>query len=566
MLSINDTRHQCSICPRSYKRPEHLRRHQDAHDAGRIYTCQSCSTSFHRSDVLKRHSQTCRDRKAQASHRRRACERCVRQKKACDTGAPCSTCTSRHEICSNRAPEQTLCGSFSQTHAEHVPGHSSPEIPHSLSEFTDVGEEGLHFPTSPFEFALIPGMLDCTVPIDIFSMDRFDDRRGSERPSSLITRPQTLDFLARFTSKTGLISSFDCGTLKQRQDVLSVITDGDKEPVLGVTDLLEPSTSAASPTPAIADSLLWRTHEILLLAKEVTTIKPRNSIVDLAWSAVVEKMCSQFFSPCNLRKYLEFFWSIWHPNVNFIHRPTFSPAECKVTLLASMVLLGACVSPEQADQQNASMWFNVVEEMVFSDPDLSRDLSFIDHTPFDHIRDHKNIQALQAAYNVCLCQNWEGTDASRQRIRRYRFSTMVSAARDIGIYNAQHRGRLMQGYIFRWERFVAEEELIRVFLWIFLLDTAFVIFNNLPPRMLIKEAKIHMACPESCFQADTAGECQQQLQLLHHTGGLAPELLLRTAVKDLCNANLAQARMDAFANLGPLNLFVLASGMGPVPT
>jgi hypothetical protein len=38
-------------------------------------------------------------------------------------------------------------------------------------------------------------------------------------------------------------------------------------------------------------------------------------------------------------------------------------------------------------------------------------------------------------------------------------------------------------------------------IYIFLLDTVFVIFNNLPPRMVINELKMDLVCPESCFQA-----------------------------------------------------------------
>lgn len=41
-------------------------------------------------------------------------------------------------------------------------------------------------------------------------------------------------------------------------------------------------------------------------------------------------------------------------------------------------------------------------------------------------------------YIVCLYQNWDGTDPSKRRIRRFRFSTMVAVARDIGIPYARH--------------------------------------------------------------------------------------------------------------------------------
>jgi hypothetical protein len=40
------------------------------------------------------------------------------------------------------------------------------------------------------------------------------------------------------------------------------------------------------------------------------------------------------------------------------------------------------------------------------------------------------------------------------------------------------------------------------------IDSNDVIFNNLPPRMVIKEMRMHMATPEACFQATTADQCQ----------------------------------------------------------
>jgi hypothetical protein len=75
------------------------------------------------------------------------------------------------------------------------------------------------------------------------------------------------------------------------------------------------------------------------------------------------------------------------------------------------------------------MWFNCVEEAVFADEDFNRDPD----SPFNPVRDRQKIQGLQAAYMVCLYQNWEGTDASKKRIRRHRFSTVVSVSRQSAV-------------------------------------------------------------------------------------------------------------------------------------
>lgn len=86
--------------------------------------------------------------------------------------------------------------------------------------------------------------------------------------------------------------------------------------------------------------------------------------------------------------------------------------------------IGACVSPDPVDNENARMWLNCVEEMVFADDDVNSLPVF----PFNPSANRRKIQALQACYMVCLFQNWEGSDATKRRIRRHRYSTVVSVS------------------------------------------------------------------------------------------------------------------------------------------
>jgi hypothetical protein len=106
----------------------------------------------------------------------------------------------------------------------------------------------------------------------------------------------------------------------------------------------------------------------------------------------------------------------------------------------------------------------------------------------------------------------------------------------------------------------------RVFTWIFLLDTAFVIFNNLPPRMVIKEMRMHMAMPETCFQAMTADQCHQQIQFSLPTQSLYWKVSFRGAFEFLCKDDLSLEMRHTVSSLGPLVLFALASGEFHKPT
>lgn len=193
-------------------------------------------------------------------------------------------------------------------------------------------------------------------------------------------------------------------------------------------------------------------HHIIVLAKEVVTLRPRNGAVTAGWPASLA-----FFSPANVRRFLELYWAIWHPNVNLVNRPTFDPAVASPTMLAAMSMVGetfqlcgpsphfpsciyekalsckadvetgACMSPSPADRRDARLWSNRVDEMVFTDDELcSEPLYSLDTGVWDPTTQKRKVQALPASYIVCLYQNWEGTDSSKRRLRRYRLGTGIS--------------------------------------------------------------------------------------------------------------------------------------------
>lgn len=170
---------------------------------------------------------------------------------------------------------------------------------------------------------------------------------------------------------------------------------------------------------------------------------------------------------------------------------------------------------------------------------------------------------MQAAYIVCLYQNWEGSDQAKRRIRRHRFATLVSVVRDIGMQNARHPEYANPSQ-FDWMAFAAREQLIRICLWTFLLDTAFVIFNNLPPRMVIKEMTLGLASCEAIFQVESSEVCFQLLQGQLHSNAsrlFKPVTIFYQAAEILCRNELDDTVILQLANLGPLNLFTITSSL-----
>ncbi|KAL2831568.1 hypothetical protein BDW59DRAFT_131602 [Aspergillus cavernicola] len=567
--------YQCPVCPRRYKRREHLQRHSSSHSSDRPHRCATCNSTFQRTDVLKRHIRTCVSRAQDQSRTRgrtRCCDRCIRLKKACNLRQPCQRCIAQSVSCcysigasprkenDNRMTDDFIdCLNMDSEFGGIIGDPMLTNVPLVLAE-QQMGDFMATSSSTPF----LPDLLDySSLSWQDFIAMTTESETLHPPPVLNTDRAHSLRFLDKFTSNTGFVTSFDCGTRIQREHVMAMTEmaaacASQNEPLaLGQGDTL---SSTANGSSCLHDPLSLKTHQILLLIKEVVMVKPRNSAVTLDWSPVLGEICSQFFSPANLRKFLELYWAIWHPNVNFVHRPTFDPVHAKPSILATMALIGACVSPNVADNDNARMWFNCVEELVFIDEDFNSDLSFTSPSTISSHR-HK-FQALQAAYMVCLYQTWEGNDASKRRVRRNRFATLVSTARDVVIPVARHHNYCQQAkYEFDWVEFAVREEVVRLLTWIFLLDTAFTIFNNLPPRMVIKEMKIHTPVPEACFQAMSADECYEQIGLFLPAHSPYWTISLCTAFQTLCKDNLGISARDGLAALGPLSLFALASAI-----
>lgn len=217
---------------------------------------------------------------------------------------------------------------------------------------------------------------------------------------------------------------------------------------------------------------------------------------------------------------------------------------------------GALLSPNEADNNKARKWLNSVEEIVFIDNDFCDDLDIAS----GQIPPFPKIQAMQAAYIVCLYQNWEGTSQSKRRIRRHRFNTLVSTVRDVNISNARH-DMTSARFSSMWHNYAAREQLIRVIIWVFLLDTAFVIFNNLPPRMVITEMTMDLASCEAVFQAHASDHWWQLTQQRLRSPKIYRQCSLYQAAEILCADEIDEINLEALAQLGPLNLFAITSSL-----
>ncbi|CAN9370243.1 unnamed protein product [Alternaria alternata] len=200
-------------------------------------------------------------------------------------------------------------------------------------------------------------------------------------------RPTQLDinvliefpFLDNFTKATGFVSSFGCGTKQQR---LSITLDPIRaNPSENASPREEKMLNTATHWVEIARNMLvqgsedtadpgvslYVTHRIVDQIRETAIKQHHRGSAGIHWSTSVEALCYEFFNPKNLDKCLALFWSCWYPNWPTIHAPTFKMAEKSPSLIAVMALVGACLSAEDRVGASAQVWFDLVEDLVYSD-------------------------------------------------------------------------------------------------------------------------------------------------------------------------------------------------------
>lgn len=331
-----------------------------------------------------------------ATRKRRACDRCVRQKKACNASSPCQNCEKRGASCQysrvgHAAVPSTTTAVDSQDNniASTMPWRTDGAADIASASTTTIS--ALCHPTNQpvalqygdnwsalvhetvSDFSLLDSHVADTIdqewPI-IMSPSYATDGRSQPVAASDAYQSDapyqgySFHFLADVTSRSGLVSSFDCGTLMQRREVVSSFLQSSHDSAStaaplssfsgdggSLTEFRGPSDPLASTSPGfptltsdwqswLVNPMVIKLQQIVLRIKEVTVTKPRNSTVTLSWSPALETRCLDFFSVSRFGKFLELYWSVWHPNVNFLHRPTFDPLNTPTTLLAAMAIIG----------------------------------------------------------------------------------------------------------------------------------------------------------------------------------------------------------------------------------
>lgn len=157
-----------SNCNASYRRKEHLNRHEARHSPQQSFVCSSCGHRFGRrypcnypdtlqsrwlkdlgiSDTLRRHVQRRHHINEPLKRAIRACDSCRSCKTRCDGGVPCDECLRRKIHCSFHESTSSVKKQHpeSSAHREAGLGHDQPQSHHSKNEnqYIDLYFQSFH--------------------------------------------------------------------------------------------------------------------------------------------------------------------------------------------------------------------------------------------------------------------------------------------------------------------------------------------------------------------------------------------------------------------------------------
>ncbi|EYB27025.1 hypothetical protein FG05_04725 [Fusarium graminearum] len=477
----------CSECSQTFRRREHLSRHLDRHSGRRSYTCSVCKTAFSRRyspihfprnaalrrlwltqrsrDTLRRHIGTHgtaaleaweQDNPRFSRHQLyRACQACARAKQRCDgrSPAPCTKCASKGRRClyqPNPGNGETLVHTQPVTSDDTsvtLPSSSSSQplqpltpLPSWLEPDSSTWDALLTSTQFLLPFAHIPSLEAGTSP-DF----NFGYQQGSFGAEA--TQIETVEDVEALTELNNLTA--------EEQDVL----------IAENIPHVSPLTSAT------------RKHMIQAI-KEAGL--PQNE---------AQGLDANF--PClrHLNTYMQLYFEHFHPQMPFLHVPTFQASPENWQLILSIVSLGSRYSLAPRHQDHFLLLQRVLQHM------LKRDL-----------RELTSVDLLISAQSHLLFQQslWlSGEWAVTVELQFYR-NILITLCRLL----LSREGTLMHTHTSTedandaWLQWIQAEAKRRIVHFTYITECLYATFLMLPPLLSTTELQIPLPTANSYWSSN----------------------------------------------------------------
>lgn len=384
---------------------------------------------------------------------RRSCDLCIIEKRACNASLPCTACATKgipctylSALCSKAEPERdALWLSTLQNRSLESPPHSTLVPPESLTSNTYYTGHGWNDDPPKRSIKLnISYLLNFTNPSNSTLQEHFD----CEYVDQNTLQPPNPNFTP------GIITD---GDIWNTEDA-NVVHDSMLNFLFGPT-CNSIDNDRRSPTYRVSTRVIRRLQDLASILTSVVIARSGN-----APGKMLQDSLNSILRADGASDLVKSYFDHWYPHCPIIHPPSFDLESVYLPLLLTVLLIGALyLSREKADA--ARCCFDVCEELVFSDRSF---MDLVNRSPSTLVGSLVDIQLMQAALNVNILRIWDTHRGSRRRMRVHRYSDMITAARNLGIFKCKHES---DNYISSpletgdWDSFIRTEELIRQARW-----------------------------------------------------------------------------------------------------
>ncbi|OQD88975.1 hypothetical protein PENANT_c003G08452 [Penicillium antarcticum] len=131
-----------------------------------------------------------------------------------------------------------------------------------------------------------------------------------------------------------------------------------------------------------------------------------------------------------IERFIDLYFEYWHPSAAILHPPSFDSEKVSLSLLASVVFMGAMYSQDEMELYVAKKIIDFAELFTFSSTVFASDsevvIQFCNDRDFvEELDTCTQLQDLQAGLIMVIVQYWAGSHTSRNRAKEERFSQVV---------------------------------------------------------------------------------------------------------------------------------------------
>ncbi|KAL3449905.1 hypothetical protein BJX65DRAFT_272150 [Aspergillus insuetus] len=488
--------YKCKHCTRSFARVEHLRRHIALHTGLKPYSCL-CGEAFSRSDVLSRHKQRCEQAlpnsnvaksviSTSRARLRKVCGHCARLKTKCDRQQPCQTCKRSGTICVYETNQFPRHSGTAATSCQGRGNLSSAE--QDLVEMTKTNDSG----ESSFLEGLRSQELYETHYHERNEIPQATDHHQQARTAMF--DPDLLDFehdLWTFNWTPGASQQnlespdFSSGS------VLNSFRDG--EVVFDVSNAAASNQIYGKPVPNC-----FHLQQIDPLAYKLEEIK---ALVDRTGWNLAGFELEACLTPEKLTRGLASCGQHFQRHFPIIHSSTFSLLDCPANLLLGMFCVGASYDKSIAEPRQTLKLAMIV-------------LRDIENQSHERDMTQPPLSALQASLCASIVL------ATSQDEAAWKFITIqmmrnISMAERAGILKVEElpKYQMQDENTFSWNDWIHRETRTRIANAIFNQNVSWCIFRGSSSHLSPFHVDFSLPCYEVCWEARTAKECLQHLQL-----------------------------------------------------